>query len=276
MSLVGAGFEGMALLLVAKMLAAVVIVVGASVIAERSGPLIAAMVATLPVSAGPVYVFLALEHDAHFIGQAALGSMGSNLAAALYCLIYVRIAQNGSVWLSIGAALLGWALTVAAFRYLSLPLAQIIILSLAGFWIARHLTRPYLTGVRLPSVARSRYALLFRAIGVAVLVAIVTTISSNVGPAWSGMFATFPIVLTSLAAILHARLGGKASAAALANAIPGLLGLGLGLGLVHVTAPAWGSGPALLLCLAISMGWNLALIVRARRRSQISQPVPSA
>ena len=31
--------------------------------------------ATLPISAGPVYIFLALDHDAHFIAQSALGSL---------------------------------------------------------------------------------------------------------------------------------------------------------------------------------------------------------
>ena len=35
-------------------------VVSASVITERSGPVIGALVATLPISAGPSYVFLAL------------------------------------------------------------------------------------------------------------------------------------------------------------------------------------------------------------------------
>ena len=39
-------------------------VVSASVITEKSGPVIGALVATLPISAGPSYVFLALDHDA--------------------------------------------------------------------------------------------------------------------------------------------------------------------------------------------------------------------
>jgi hypothetical protein len=45
-------------------------VVTASVITERSGPVIGALVATLPISAGPSYVFLALDHDADFIAEA--------------------------------------------------------------------------------------------------------------------------------------------------------------------------------------------------------------
>ena len=44
-------------------------VVSASVITERSGPVIGALVATLPISAGPSYVFLALDHDAAFIAE---------------------------------------------------------------------------------------------------------------------------------------------------------------------------------------------------------------
>ena len=40
-------------------------VVTASVITERSGPVIGALVATLPISAGPSYVFLALDRSRH-------------------------------------------------------------------------------------------------------------------------------------------------------------------------------------------------------------------
>ena len=46
-------------------------VVTASIITERSGPVIGALIATLPISAGPSYVFLALDHDAAFIAEGA-------------------------------------------------------------------------------------------------------------------------------------------------------------------------------------------------------------
>jgi hypothetical protein len=44
-------------------------VVTASIVTERSGPVIGALIATLPISAGPSYVFLALDHDAAFIAE---------------------------------------------------------------------------------------------------------------------------------------------------------------------------------------------------------------
>ena len=50
-------------------------VVTASIVTERSGPVIGALIATLPISAGPSYVFLALDHDAAFIAEGALGTV---------------------------------------------------------------------------------------------------------------------------------------------------------------------------------------------------------
>ena len=44
-------------------------VVVAAMVAERAGPAIGALVATLPIAAGPAYFFVALDHDAAFISR---------------------------------------------------------------------------------------------------------------------------------------------------------------------------------------------------------------
>src|ERR1700710_2007284 len=77
-------------------------VVSASVITERSGPVIGALVATLPISAGPSYVFLALDHDAAFIAQGALASLPVNAATIFLGLTYVHLAQRHDVIVSLG------------------------------------------------------------------------------------------------------------------------------------------------------------------------------
>jgi len=58
-----------------KMAVTALFVSVATVIAERLGPTVGALVATLPVSAGPVYVFLALDHDTAFFLQAQLRAL---------------------------------------------------------------------------------------------------------------------------------------------------------------------------------------------------------
>jgi len=67
-----------ALTLIVKMVVTAAFLLAATITAERAGPLIGGLVSTLPISAGPVYIFLALDHDAHFIAQSALGSIVTN------------------------------------------------------------------------------------------------------------------------------------------------------------------------------------------------------
>ena len=55
-------------------------VIVAAMVAERAGPPIGALVATLPVAAGPAYFFVALDHDAEFISQARIGSIAAHAA----------------------------------------------------------------------------------------------------------------------------------------------------------------------------------------------------
>src|SRR5436305_5429558 len=83
-------------------------VVSASVITERSGPALGALVATLPISAGPSYVFLALDHDAAFIAQGALASLPTNAATIFLGLTYVVLAQRHNLLVSYGAAAAVW------------------------------------------------------------------------------------------------------------------------------------------------------------------------
>src|SRR4051812_29026748 len=83
-----------------RMAFAAAFVVTASVVTERSGPVIGALIATLPISAGPSYVFLALDHDAAFIAEGALASLPINAATIFLCLTYVVLAQRHGALLS--------------------------------------------------------------------------------------------------------------------------------------------------------------------------------
>lgn len=252
------------LLLVLKMATAAAVVVGCSLLAERSGPMIAAMIATLPISIGPVYVFLALDHDAAFIAQGALGSMSANLANAALCFVYVPLAQRFGTVLCLSAAVLAWFAALLLLRALELPFAVLLVTTVVVYGSLHGLFRRY-SGAR-PSHQPSRpwYLIPMRAGFVATLAAVVTTLSTQVGPAWSGVLAALPVVLTSMIAMLQPRIGGPAMAAVLANSALPLIGFGMAIGSVHLNAVPLGSPLALTLGLAISVGWNLALMRLSR------------
>lgn len=258
-------------MLLAKMAIAASVVVGCSLLAERSGPLLAAMIATLPISAGPVYVFLALEHDPAFIAAGAVGSVASNLANTGLLLVYVLMAQRHGTIASLGAALAVWLALVLTLRWLDLPLLVLIAATVLGFAALHRLFAPYLA-VRIANPPpRAWYALPLRAACVAALAGAVTTASGYVGPAWSGVMAAIPIVLSSLIAMVQPRIGGPAMAAVIANGALGLIGFGLALASLRLTAVPLGSATALILALLLCIGWNLGLM-RLGRRTRRAAP----
>ena len=99
-----------------RMAIAAAFVVSASIVTERSGPVIGALVATLPISAGPSYVFLALDHDAAFIAEGALASLPINAATIFLGLTYVVLAQRRSALVSCGAAVAVWLVLATIIR----------------------------------------------------------------------------------------------------------------------------------------------------------------
>ena len=216
-------------------------VVTASVITERSGPVIGALVATLPISAGPSYVFLALDHDAAFIAEGALASLPINAATIFLGLTYVVLAQRHSALVSCAGARGGvdragvdrsarcngrWPAACS-----SMPSPSPSACRCCG--AIRH--------VKMPLITRRWYDIPLRASLVATLVATVVTLSGWVGPSISGIIALFPVVFTSMMLILHPRIGGPPTAAVIANSAWGLMGLGIAIAVLHVAALQFGS-----------------------------------
>jgi hypothetical protein len=239
-------------------------VVSASVITERSGPVIGALVATLPISAGPSYVFLALDHDAAFIAQGTLASLPVNAATIFMSLAYVVLAQRRSVVVSFAVAVAVWLALVVLVRMTDWSLIAGIAVNVVAFAVCLPLVQRF-RAVRMPLITRRWYDIPLRAVLVATLVATVVTLSGWVGPAMSGTIAIFPIVLTSLMLILHPRIGGPPTAAVIANSISGLVGFGIAIAAMHLAALRFGSVIALSLALVICVGWNLGLWGWGRR-----------
>ena len=257
------------LILAVRMAIAAAFVVSASIITERSGPVIGALVATLPISAGPAYVFLALDHDAAFIAQGALASLPINAATIFLGLTYATLAQRHGVLVACGVAVAVW-LTLATFiRHFEWTLAAGLVVNVIAFAICVPLLQRY-RHVKMPLITRRWYDIPLRAALVATLVAVVVTTSGWVGPKISGIMALFPIVFTSLMLILQPRIGGPATAAVIANGLWGLIGFGIANVVLHLVARSGHVPLALGLALATCVAWNLGLWLYGRYRRNVS------
>jgi hypothetical protein len=251
--------------LIVKMATSAALVVGASKIVERSGPFIGAMVATLPVSAGPAYAFLALEHGPAFLARSTLAGLSMTACIGVFIIVYAAMAQRHGMLLSLGAALGLWVTGASLTRLVEWTVPLALGLNFVCYGAAIIIARRWKGGGSIPPAPARLWDLPARAGAVMALVALVIMAGRLLGPEIAGMTAQAPVVLTSLAVILHPRVGGKITAEVLTLGLPGMVGFSIGLATVPVTAEALGSAWSLTLGLVFCVMWNLGLVMlRAR------------
>ncbi|MDC7788765.1 hypothetical protein PQJ75_27860 [Rhodoplanes sp. TEM] len=257
--------------LASKMAITALIVVAATLAAERAGAVIGAMIATLPTSTGPAYVFLALDHGPGFIADAALASFTANIANGAFALAYVVLAQRcGTAPSSLGA-LACWfvaALGVQAVAWTTVPAAAAVF----GVLIACVTLAARFRHARILPARRRWYDIPARALMVASLVGFVVTGSSWLGTAFTGLLSAFPVVLLSFVMILQPRLGGPPTAAIIANALLGLIGFSSACLTIHLAVPLVGVWPGLATALAVAIGFNLTVLLVRRPRPPKPRP----
>ncbi|MGY6568869.1 MAG: hypothetical protein ACXIVE_07720 [Salinarimonas sp.] len=253
------------LLLLLKMTASALLVVTASIVVERSGPLAGALIATLPLSAGPNYIYLALDHGPAFLAEVARIGMQVNIGNAFFVLAYAAVAPGRRLGLAALAAFSGWGAAVFAVRMIDPGFLVTIGLSFVVFTGAYLAIRRKIGDERPPPAPRTPFDMPLRAFTVMALVAAVVISGRLAGPAVAGILALMPLVLTSLVIILHPRIGGAATSQVMLNGFPGLLGFGLAVACVSVAAIPFGSTLALTAGLVAAVMWNTACLIIARR-----------
>jgi len=252
--------------LVFKMVMTAAVVVFISLVVERSGPFIGALIAALPTAGGAAYVILAIEHPAAFIAGSAVGSMAIGAAVAIFAAVYAVLAQRHGLVLSLGAALLIWFACAAVLRQFDWTPLSALLLNAAVYAVTIPLSWRYRSSAPPRTFLRTRYDIPLRALAAATVVVVVTTASHSIGSFASGMFALFPIVFCSSIVILHPRVGGKATASVMAHAQVALIGLTLAFMAVHYLAEPLGAWSALAVGLCISIAWS-GMLMLARSRA---------
>jgi uncharacterized membrane protein (GlpM family) len=252
-----------------KMAMTAAVVVFISLVVERSGPFVGALIAALPTAAGAAYVILAIEHPPAFIATSAVGSMAIGAAVAVFAAVYAVLAQRRGLVPSLGLSLLAWFACAALLRQVSWTPLAALGLNAAVYAITIPLSWRYRGSAAPKKFLRTRYDIPLRALAAATVVVIVTTASHSIGSFASGMFALFPIVFCSSIVILHPRVGGQATASVMAHAQVALIGLTLAFMAVHYLAEPLGAWWALAVGLCISIAWSgMLMLMRSRSKAR--------
>lgn len=187
-------------------------VVAAVMMAARlAGRAAAGWLAGLPVITTPALLWLAHEQGAAFAAASAVGSLAACSAAALFALAFERVSRRRGAARALGVGLAVLALAALALRPLDgHPMAALAAAVAAG----------------------------------------ISLLALRLGPYWSGLLATLPII--SACALVHLRRAGTPGDVTrfVAGYAPGLLAKALFLFVFALLAPSLGAAVATMLGLA--------------------------
>lgn len=244
-----------------KLAATAGVVLFATLIAERAGAFVGAMIAALPISAGPAYVFIAMDHDAAFVAESALASMGINVMIAPFLLVCVALVSRTGIVVALAAALAVWGLGAYLVLQAAISMTEALALNVVSISVCFYLSRRYLAAGVPASVRRSALDIVLRVLAVVSVVAAVIIGGRVLGAKVAGLVAVVPVVWFSMAVVIYGRLGGKTCAAVLANGIPAMFGFYLALAALYLTVEQRGSVLGLSLAAVICVSWTLALML---------------
>lgn len=242
----------MIIVLVFKLLVTPLLLLAASLAGRRWGEAIGGLLVGMPLTSGPISVFLALEHGPAFAAQATGGSLVATAAQAAFCIAYCRLATLGwPMALAGGCAI--FSVVACSLQLSGLPHTGLFLVAILAITLALNL---------IPNEAAKAgrldppwWDLPSRMALIAGLVVCVTLIAPYVGPKTSGVLASFPFMAIILAIFAHRMLGHAAAQQVLRGMVAALLGFAtffyvLGLTLTRLN-PLAAYGGALLCVLAI-------------------------
>ncbi|GIF95845.1 hypothetical protein Cci01nite_09390 [Catellatospora citrea] len=245
--------------LLLKLLLAPALVVGSSLAGRRWGAQVTGVLVTLPIVAGPILLITCLEHGTAFGAEAAASSLLGLVTLALFAVVFAWCSRRLR-WL--GALAVAWAACLAAdllVAQVTLPAWWGLPVALAGIAVASRVMPPEaaVTGAR-PATAWPWWDLPGRAAATAALVVLVTTLSSALGPAMTGVLAPFPIATSVVAAFVLARHGSAETVRTLRGVLAGLVGFAVFCFTVAVSVDRWGVATAFSLALIVTMAGQFA------------------
>ncbi|MFQ6372822.1 hypothetical protein [Shewanella sp. YIC-542] len=201
-------------LLLAKIITAILAVLGLSLVAERVSPKVAGVLSGYPLGTAIALFFMGIELGTTFAAASATAALSGFIASLLLVWGYSWGMRLSGQKPRVMVALLGSSLGLLAFG-ISGYLLSLLQLGLAGGSVALLLALCFMGHIlaKMPDatvvrpVRLSPLVLLLRAGGAALLVLAITAAAKWLPPAAAGILAAFPITLYPFLLIIHLAYG---------------------------------------------------------------------
>ena len=235
-----------------------------SLAGRRWGPAVAGWLAGLPVLTGPIQFLLALEHGPGFAAAAATVSLSAVFGAVAFIVTYARVCTRRSPAFSLLSGVAVWCCVALLLTRFTLTNSVSLGIALLSLVIAPKLF-PRISAP-IVSVTLPKWELPMRMLAGAGITIAVTTLAAAIGPAWSGMFAVFPVITIVLSVFSHRASGPAFTATLLRAMIWGLYSLASFCFALAVLLPQQGVAVSFLAAIAVAVAVQWALKSRLHRR----------
>jgi hypothetical protein len=210
-------------LLALKLVITPVVITAVTLAARRFGPSIGGWLIGLPVTAGPVLFFLALQHGTRFADRVAVGFVAGVAAQAAFTIGYAFACRRGAGWPvalvagSVSFAAAGLALVLPQTELGPAALVSLGALAFGLLYLPR-------TGAAL-AAKPPRHDLPLRVVLATTLLLLITTFAMQLGAGLSGLVTVYPLISTLVAVFAHRSDGPDAAVAVYRGLLVGLFAL---------------------------------------------------
>jgi hypothetical protein len=189
-------------LLLLKLTLTPLLIGGASLAARRWGPSVGGWITALPLTSGPVTLYLALDRGSTFATSAARGSLAALLGDAAFGLTYGWLARRHGWQVSLlgGFGAFG-IVTVLLSPAISAPLFVLFIVVDVGMIVLLRMAPPAIEA--LDPGPMPAWDIPARIVVGTTAVLTITAIADALGPQLSGVIAALPLYVSVLAVFAH-------------------------------------------------------------------------
>ncbi len=209
--------------LLLKLIVTPAIIGTASLAGRRWGHSISGWLIALPLTTGPITLFLALSHGPAFAATSAAATLAGGMSQAAFVTAYSQLAWHWKWPATLSAAVLSFALFTLVLQRVMIPLIPLCAAVLLVFaLVLRALPRQKDDREGAEESLPPRWDIPLRMTIATVFVVLITGFAPSVGPRLTGLLAPFPLFTATLAAFAQHQHGPAAAIKVLRGLLLGL------------------------------------------------------
>jgi len=196
-------------ILVLKLILAPVIIGSASLAGRKWGPAVSGWIVGMPLTSGPVILFVALGHDVTFAANAVLGVVSGGLSLVAYALTYAWLATRFRWYVAIAGSLLVFGIGTTLLQNITFPLIPIFLVVCAAIALGLRLMPK--DEIEEGDAPFRKWDIPTRILIGTSFILLITGSASFIGPRLTGLLTTIPLYITILTVFAHRHQGPAAA-----------------------------------------------------------------